>query len=46
MNRTDLAEALAKDYLDAFVMGFNHFVTCLLDILNATATHTPKELTP
>lgn len=46
MNRTDLAEMLAQDYLDAFVTGFNRFVRQLLDLLNATASHIPRELTP
>ena len=46
LNRPDLAETLAQDYLDAFVTGFNRFVQQLLDLLNATASHIPKELTP
>lgn len=43
--RVDLAELLARDYLDAFVTGFNQFVRRLIDILNANATHTSKEVT-
>jgi hypothetical protein len=43
IDRTDLAELIAQDYLDAFVRGFNRFVKHLLEILNANATHTSKE---
>jgi hypothetical protein len=39
MGRADLAELIAKDYLDAFVKGFNQFVKCLLEILNINASH-------
>jgi hypothetical protein len=45
INRVDLAELIAKDYLDAYVTGFNQFVKRLLEILNTNATHTSKEIT-
>jgi hypothetical protein len=38
----DLAELMAKDYLDAYVTGFNKFVETLLDILNANALHSKE----
>jgi hypothetical protein len=44
VNRPDLAELIAKDYLDAYANGFNRFVKRLLDILNANALHT-REIT-
>lgn len=44
MDKIELAELILKDYLDAFAVGFNQFIANLLDILNATATHTSKEL--
>ena len=40
----DLAQFMVKDYLDAFVTGFNQFIQSVLDILNANATHTSKEV--
>ncbi|MEW5958733.1 MAG: hypothetical protein AB1801_13455 [Chloroflexota bacterium] len=46
INKIGLAEIMLNDYLEAFTTGFNQFVARLLDILNATATHTSKELTP
>jgi hypothetical protein len=46
MGRLDLAELIVKDYLDSFAQGFNQFVAQLLEILNATATHTDKGTTP
>jgi hypothetical protein len=45
INRGDLAELIAKDYLDAYVTGFNQFVKRLIEILNANASHTSKEIT-
>lgn len=43
MGRADLAELIAKDYLDAFVKGFNQFTKRLLEILNVNASHAAKE---
>jgi hypothetical protein len=42
LGRIDLAELMLQHYLDSFARGFNEFVARLLDILNATATHTGK----
>lgn len=42
LGKVDLAELMLKHYLDSFAQGFNEFVARLLDILNATATHTTK----
>lgn len=39
LGKIDLAELMLKDYLDSFAQGFNEFVARLLDLLNATATH-------
>ncbi|MCL4298927.1 MAG: hypothetical protein KJ077_24535 [Anaerolineae bacterium] len=39
IGKLDLAELMLKDYLDSFARGFNEFVARLLDLLNATATH-------
>lgn len=44
LDRIDLAEMITKDYLDAFVTGFNRFVARLLDILHANATHSMQEV--
>jgi len=43
VDRTDLAELIAKDYLDKFVAGFNQFTERLDGILNAAATHSARE---
>ncbi|NJN95612.1 MAG: hypothetical protein HC875_16625 [Anaerolineales bacterium] len=40
LGKIDLAEMMLKHYLDSFAQGFNQFVARLLDILDATATHT------
>ncbi len=45
IGRLDLARFMAAHYLDSFAHGFNEFVAHLLDILNATATHTSKGAT-
>jgi hypothetical protein len=42
INRSDLAELLVKDYLDAYVNGFNKFVKRLLNILNTNALHSKE----
>lgn len=44
LNRSDLAELIVKDYLGAYVTGFNQFVVRLLDILQAKATHSPEKV--
>ena len=44
LNKIELAEMMAKDYLDAFVTGFNQFATRLLEILHANATHSFQEV--
>ncbi|MFN8457335.1 MAG: hypothetical protein U0401_22205 [Anaerolineae bacterium] len=46
IGRLDLARLMVAHYLDNFAQGFNEFVAHLLDILNATATHTGKGATP
>ncbi len=43
IDRTDLAQLITTDFLNAFVTEFNQFVKNLLDILNTNATHAPKE---
>lgn len=45
IGRLDLARMMVTHYLDSFAQGFNEFVAHLLDILNATATHTSKGAT-
>lgn len=45
IGRLDLAKLMVTHYLDSFAQGFNEFVAHLLDILNATATHTSKGAT-
>ncbi len=45
LDRIGLAEMIVKDYLDAFVTGFNQFVANLLEILHAKATHPIEEVT-
>jgi len=42
LGRIDLAELMLQHYVDSFAQGFNEFVAHLLDILNATATHTTR----
>jgi hypothetical protein len=44
LNRTDLAELIVTDYLEAYVTGLNQFTDRLLDILHASATHTPEKV--
>ncbi|MCK6626398.1 MAG: hypothetical protein L6R45_14625 [Anaerolineae bacterium] len=45
LGKIDLAEMMLKHYLDSFAQGFNQFVAHLLDILDATATHTSHGVT-
>lgn len=43
LDKTELAEKIAQDYLDAFAVNFNQFIANLLEIIQVKATHATVE---